>query len=52
MYMAEPFEPWQGLQRGSPAYNQLKQQRADVLWQLVEQVGGRLMPGNRNHRSV
>eukprot|EP00775_Hariotina_reticulata_P013799 gene13799-13920_t len=38
MYMSEPFEPWDGLTRGSTAYEHLKQQRASMLWGLAEQV--------------
>jgi hypothetical protein len=37
-YMAEPFAAWDGLQRGSTAYESLKAQKADVLWGLVQQV--------------
>lgn len=37
-YMAEPYAPWSGLKRGSAAYQELKQQKAEVLWGLIEQV--------------
>jgi hypothetical protein len=38
-YMAEPYAPWAGLARGSEQYQHLKQQRAEQLWSLVDQVG-------------
>jgi hypothetical protein len=38
-YMAEPYAPWSGLARGSRQYQQLKQQRAEQLWGLIDQVG-------------
>lgn len=34
----EPYEPWQGLKRGSPAYIQHKQGRAEVMWRALERV--------------
>jgi hypothetical protein len=37
-YMAEPYAPWSLLQRGSPEYKMLKEQRAEQLWGLIEQV--------------
>jgi hypothetical protein len=37
--MAEPYSPWAGLQRGSPAYQELKDHRAEALWGLIDQVG-------------
>jgi len=39
-YMAEPFEPWRGLEREGGEYETLKGCRAEVLWGLVEQVRG------------
>jgi hypothetical protein len=38
-YMAEPYAPWAGLAKGSAQYQQLKQQRAEQLWGLIDQVG-------------
>jgi phytoene dehydrogenase-like protein len=32
----EPFELWSGLDRKSEAYEQLKQERAEILWQGIE----------------
>jgi len=32
----EPWEVWQGVQPGSPAYAALKEQRSQVLWRAVE----------------
>jgi hypothetical protein len=40
-YMAEPYAPWSGLRRGSAAYQDLKQQKAEVLWGLIDQVGNK-----------
>lgn len=37
-YMAEPYSHWAGLTRGSAEYKQLKAERAEQLWGLVEQV--------------
>ncbi|MGD1861431.1 MAG: phytoene desaturase family protein [Leptolyngbyaceae cyanobacterium] len=34
----EPYAPWQGLDRRSEAYHQLKQQRSAVMWQALERV--------------
>lgn len=34
----EPYLPWQGLDRRSEAYAQLKHQRAAALWQALERV--------------
>jgi phytoene dehydrogenase-like protein len=34
----EPYAPWQGLDRHSAAYQQLKQQRAEVMWQALARV--------------
>ena len=34
----EPYDVWQGLDRRSEAYAQLKQQRAAVMWQALERV--------------
>jgi hypothetical protein len=39
-YMAEPWEPWEGLARGSAGYERLKGERAEALWGLVEQARG------------
>ncbi|WIA36446.1 hypothetical protein OEZ86_007753 [Tetradesmus obliquus] len=38
VYMAEPYAPWSGLARGSRQYQQLKQQRAEQLWGLIDQA--------------
>lgn len=38
-YMAEAYAPWSGLKRGSAAYESLKDEKAVVLWGLIEQVG-------------
>ncbi|NEP19193.1 MAG: NAD(P)/FAD-dependent oxidoreductase [Leptolyngbya sp. SIO4C1] len=35
---SEPYAQWQGLDRRSDAYTQLKQQRAEVMWQALERV--------------
>jgi len=40
--MSETFEAWEGLARGSAAYEQLKQQRAGMLWDLAEKVRDQL----------
>eukprot|EP01025_Chloroclados_australasicus_P044561 TRINITY_DN4839_c0_g1_i4.p1 TRINITY_DN4839_c0_g1~~TRINITY_DN4839_c0_g1_i4.p1 ORF type:complete len:560 (-),score=37.92 TRINITY_DN4839_c0_g1_i4:1081-2760(-) len=37
-YITEPYHVWQGLQRGSQEYEQLKQERVKVLWELIERV--------------
>lgn len=34
----EPYHLWQGLDRRSEAYAQLKQQRAEAMWQALERV--------------
>ena len=34
----EPYTPWQGLDRRSDVYQQLKAQRAEVMWQALERV--------------
>ncbi|MEO0988110.1 MAG: NAD(P)/FAD-dependent oxidoreductase [Cyanobacteria bacterium J06639_14] len=34
----EPYTPWQGLDRRSERYQQLKVKRAEVMWQALEQV--------------
>ncbi|MEM6253702.1 MAG: NAD(P)/FAD-dependent oxidoreductase [Cyanobacteria bacterium P01_D01_bin.156] len=34
----EPYAPWAGLDRRSPDYAQLKQQRAEVMWHALERV--------------
>ncbi|KAI8463200.1 MAG: hypothetical protein J3K34DRAFT_527188 [Monoraphidium minutum] len=34
----EPFALWEGLTRGSPEYNALKEERSQVLWRAVEKV--------------
>lgn len=34
----EPYELWQGLDRQSPAYAELKQTRSAIMWQALEQV--------------
>jgi hypothetical protein len=30
----EPYSVWEGLQRGSKEYDELKQQRAETLWKV------------------
>ncbi|KAK9814184.1 hypothetical protein WJX72_001911 [[Myrmecia] bisecta] len=35
---SELFELWQGLERGSAEYLQLKEERSQVLWQAVERI--------------
>jgi len=44
----EPYELWQGMDRRSAAYMQLKDERSAVLWQALEQV----MPGVRSRCEV
>ncbi|MFN9647682.1 MAG: phytoene desaturase family protein [Pseudanabaena sp.] len=44
----EPFELWAGLDRKSEAYQQLKQERAEILWQGIE----RYIPDVRNRCEV
>ncbi|MEO0828060.1 MAG: NAD(P)/FAD-dependent oxidoreductase [Cyanobacteria bacterium J06642_9] len=34
----EPYELWQGCDRRSGTYQQLKQQRAEVMWQALERI--------------
>lgn len=34
----EPYDLWQGLDRRSPEYAQLKQSRAEAMWQALERV--------------
>ena len=34
----EPYQPWQDLDRRSPEYSQLKEQRAAVMWRGLERV--------------
>jgi phytoene dehydrogenase-like protein len=34
----EPYGPWQGLDRRSDAYQRLKAERAEVMWQGLERV--------------
>ncbi len=34
----EPYDLWQGLDRRSPAYAELKQQRSQVMWQALERI--------------
>ena len=34
----EPYTPWQGLDRRSDAYTQLKQERSQVMWKALERV--------------
>lgn len=34
----EPYDLWQGLDRNSSDYAQLKQQRAEVMWQALERI--------------
>lgn len=34
----EPYDLWQGVERGSPAYEQLKQERSVVLWRALERI--------------
>ncbi|BDA51137.1 Prolycopene isomerase, chloroplastic [Coccomyxa sp. Obi] len=34
----EPFDLWAGLERGSPQYEALKEERSQVLWRAVERV--------------
>lgn len=43
----EPFQLWQGLERGSSAYRNLKRERAEVLWRAVERALG---PGFRREK--
>eukprot|EP00898_Chlorokybus_atmophyticus_P007437 jgi/Chlat1/7695/Chrsp64S00562 len=34
----EPWSEWEGLKRGSPEYEQKKQERAEVLWKALEKA--------------
>jgi phytoene dehydrogenase-like protein len=34
----EPYAPWQGLDRRSQEYEQLKRSRAEVMWQALERI--------------
>jgi len=34
----EPYEPWEGLEDGSPEYEKYKAERAEVLWRAVERA--------------
>ena len=34
----EPYDLWQGLERGKPEYAAQKQQRAEVMWQALERI--------------
>jgi phytoene dehydrogenase-like protein len=34
----EPYAPWHGLDRRSPEYARLKEQRAEVMWRALERV--------------
>ena len=34
----EPYELWQDLQRGTEAYEQLKQERAEIMWHALERI--------------
>ncbi|KAJ6416243.1 hypothetical protein OIU84_004948 [Salix udensis] len=36
----EPFELWEGLDRGSSEYKQLKAERSEVMWRAVERALG------------
>jgi len=40
---SEPADEWRGLERGTPAYEAKKRERAEVLWRAVE----RAVPGAR-----
>ena len=44
----EPFELWQGLTRGSKEYENLKEERGQVLWKAVEKV----IPDIRNRLEI
>lgn len=43
----EPFHLWEGLERSSSAYKNLKSERAEVLWRAVERAVG---PGFRREK--
>ncbi len=34
----EPYELWQGIQRNSAEYQQLKQERAEIMWKGLERI--------------
>jgi phytoene dehydrogenase-like protein len=34
----EPYDLWQGLDRRSPEYAELKQQRSQIMWQALERI--------------
>ena len=34
----EPYEPYEGLDRSSKEYQQLKEQRSEVLWKAIEKI--------------
>jgi phytoene dehydrogenase-like protein len=34
----EPLDIWQGLERGTPEYEKLKEERSTVLWRAVEKA--------------
>jgi hypothetical protein len=34
----ESFAPWSGVQRGTPAYEQLKEERSQILFRAVEKI--------------
>ena len=44
----EPYAPWAGLDRHSPDYAALKQERAEVMWRALERV----IPDVRSRSSV
>ena len=35
---SEPYEPWEGLRRGSPEYEALKEERSQALWRACERI--------------
>ena len=45
---SEPYSIWEGLDRRSDAYEQLKQERAEVMWQALE----RMIPDVRSRCEV
>ena len=45
---SEPVDIWRGLERGTPAYETKKRERAEVLWRAVE----RAIPGARERCEV
>jgi phytoene dehydrogenase-like protein len=40
----EPWEIWEGVQRGTKAYRELKQERARALWKALERVRSLYQP--------